>query len=206
MSRSPETMPPEDDRPAFVAVMAGTAFLALVALGLSFLLGTPLGPQLALNANDALIGVIATLPPVLFLWLFSRATQPALVSFRNSQIEFFANIGFVFTPARIAVMAFGAGLSEELLFRGVLQTWLAGFLPVAAAIVVSNAVFGLLHMRTVLYAVVAGLVGAYLGLIYLVTDNLLTPMITHMLYDVVALEYTRRAVAAYRAGNRTRTR
>lgn len=71
-----------------------------------------------------------------------------------------------------------------------------------AAIVLSNIVFGLLHMRTVLYAVIAGSLGVYLGVLYLVTDNLLAPIMTHMLYDLVALEYTRRAVADYRAANR----
>ncbi len=187
---------------AFATVMAGTALLGAVAVGLSLLFSTPLGPQLSVNANDALIGVIATAPLAVFLWLFSRADHPSLVRFRDSQIEFFANIGFVFTPLRIGLMAFGAGVSEELLFRGVLQPWLSGLSSAAIGVVASNVVFGLLHMRTVLYAVIAGLVGAYLGVVYLVTDNLLTPIVTHMLYDAVALEYTRRAIAAYRAAGR----
>lgn len=201
MSHTPDA-PRHDDLRSFLVVMAGTALLGLAAVGLSLLLGVSLGERFSFSANDALVGVIATLPLVVFLWFFSNSSLPSLARFRDSQIAFFANIGFAFTPFRIALMAFGAGVSEELLFRGVFQTWLSGFSPVLVAVVLSNIVFGLLHMRTILYAVIAGIVGAYLGVIYLVTDNLLTPIVTHMLYDAVALEYTRRAVAEYRAANR----
>ncbi len=55
-------------------------------------------------------------------------------------------------------------------------------------------------MRTILYAIIAGLVGVYLGVLFAVTDNLLAPMAAHALYDAVALEYTRRAVAHYQDG------
>jgi hypothetical protein len=189
--------PPSEAR-TFSFVLFGTLFLGLIAVGASFLTGTPLTQQLRLNPNDFLIGIIATLPLVVFLWWFSNTTLEHLVSFRRSQIKFFAEIGFTFTPTRIALMAIGAGISEELLFRGVFQSWLAGFTPVILAIVLSNILFGLLHMRTVLYAIIAGLVGAYLGALFAVTDNLLAPMVTHALYDAAALEYTRRAVKNWR--------
>lgn len=202
MSHNQNTGPYQDDMRAFIIVIAGTVLLGLAAYGLSLLFNTPIGEQLSLNANDALIGVIGTLPLVVFLWWFSNAELPSVSQFRDSQIAFFANIGFRFTPLRIALMAVGAGVSEELLFRGVFQTWLSGFSPVIVAIILSNIVFGLLHMRTVLYAVIAGCVGAYLGVLYIITDNLLTPIMTHMLYDAVALEYTRRAVAQYHNANR----
>ena len=188
----------QDGEKAFITAIAGTALLGVFAIGLSVLLKTPLAPQFALSVNDALIGVIATLPPVLFLWWFSNTDVPALAEFRHSQIKFFAEIGFEFTPPRIVAMAIGAGVCEELLFRGVLQTWIAGFAPVAVAVAVSSAIFGALHIRTVLYAVIAGFVGVYLGVIFVMSDNLLVPMVTHGLYDAVALEYTRRAVAQYR--------
>lgn len=200
MSSNLNDGPRHDDARAFAIVMAGTALLGVFAFGLSLLFGVPLGEQFSFSARDALIGAAATLPLVVFLWRFSNSRLPFIVKFRDSQIAFFANIGFAFTPLRIALMAFGAGVSEELLFRGFLQTWLAGFSPVVVALILSNIVFGLLHMRTVLYAVIAGAVGVYLGALYLVTDNLLAPIMTHMLYDAVALEYTRRAIAKYRAG------
>jgi hypothetical protein len=43
------------------------------------------------------------------------------------------------------------------------------------------------HWLTISYAVFATLIGAYLGLLFLVTGNLLAPAVTHALYDVAAL-------------------
>ncbi len=192
---TPDTPEPR----AFLMVILGTIGLGVAAYAFSLILSVNLSQFLQPTIKDIAVGVIATLPLVAFLWWFSNTTLEHFASFRKSQIKFFSEIGFEFTPSRIALMAVCAGVSEELLFRGLLQTWIAGFAPVAAAIVLSNVVFGLLHMRTILYAVIAGLVGVYLGILFAVTDNLLAPIAAHILYDAVALEYTRRAVVHYQS-------
>ena len=189
----------DDGGPEFATVIIATVGLGGLAFLLSFLLQTPLGPQASLDPNAFLIGVIATLPPVAFLWWFSNTDNAVFAAFRRSQIEFFAKMDMAFTPPRIVLMAITAGVAEEMLFRGVLQTWLANHLPLAIALLLSSAVFGLLHMRTLLYAVIAGVIGLYLGIIFVLTENLLAPMTAHALYDYAALEYTRRAVAQHRA-------
>lgn len=194
-----EEDPPGDN--SFIVVVGGTILLGIAAFGLSLFLNTPFGPQFSLNPNDFLLGVIATLPLVIFLWWFTNTNIASLAAFRDSQIEFFASLGFEFTPTRTILMALAAGISEELLFRGVLMTWLQYFLPLIVAVIASNIVFGVLHMRTALYALIAGCVGVYLSIIFVATGNLLAPITTHILYDAVALEYTRRAIAdARRAG------
>lgn len=194
----PRDRPPPEPR-AFLLVILGSAGLGIAAYAFSLVLGVSLADEIHLNVKDAAIGIVATLPLAGFLWWFSNTTLEQFTAFRNSQIKFFSGIGFELTPWRIAILAVAAGISEELLFRGLLQNWIAGFAPVAAAIVLSNMVFGLLHMRTLLYAVIAGLVGVYLGVLYAATGNLLAPIAAHALYDAVALEYTRRAVVNYRA-------
>ncbi|WP_428409233.1 lysostaphin resistance A-like protein [Hyphococcus sp.] len=188
--------PPSEER-TFLIVVGGTALMGLAAIGLSFLFETPLGPQFNMDVDAVLIGVIATAPLAAFLWWFSNTTLEHFASFRKSQIKFFSEIGFSFTPPRIAAMAIAAGISEELLFRGVLQTWMTGFAPEAVAIIATNIIFGMMHMRTALYAFIAGLVGVYLGILYAATDNLLAPIAAHALYDAIALEYTRRAISHY---------
>lgn len=198
MQGNPRRGGPPSEARTFVVVLGGTALLAIVAMSLCLVLKVPLAPQFNPDPNDFLIGIIATLPLVIFLWWFSNTTLEKLASFRNSQIKFFAEIGFTFTLPRIILMAISAGIAEELLFRGFLQTWINSFAPVAVAIIASNILFGVLHMRTALYAIIAGLVGVYLGVLYALTDNLLAPMVTHALYDAAALEYTRRAVKSWR--------
>ena len=200
MNERDDDIPPEDN--SFLVVMGGTILLGLAAFGFSLVLNTPFQSQFSLTPDDFLIGVIATLPLVVFLWWFSNTDIPSLTDFRDAQIKFFASLGFEFTPWRIALMAIAAGVSEELLFRGVFLVWLHYFTPMIVAILISNAVFGLLHMRTALYALIAGAVGVYLSLIYIATGNLLAPITTHIVYDAVALEYTRRAIAAARAAGK----
>lgn len=81
-----------------------------------------------------------------------------------------------------------AGVSEELVFRGVIQPWIEQSWGLAAGLIVSNMLFGLVHAVTPLYAVLAALVGLYLGLSmdYAGERNLLTPIIIHSFYDLLA--------------------
>jgi membrane protease YdiL (CAAX protease family) len=85
------------------------------------------------------------------------------------------------------VVAALAGIGEEALFRGVVQSALLGRLPGWAAVLVTAAAFGAAHALTLTYAVLAALVGAYLGWLHLASGNLLVPILAHALYDFVAL-------------------
>ncbi|HEY5704013.1 MAG TPA: CPBP family glutamic-type intramembrane protease [Terrimicrobiaceae bacterium] len=51
----------------------------------------------------------------------------------------------------------------------------------------------LFHLVTKTYAVIATLIGAYLGVIWLAAGNLLAPITAHAVYDFVALVYFLRA-------------
>jgi membrane protease YdiL (CAAX protease family) len=102
---------------------------------------------------------------------------------RERIAPFFAGVG----TGELAVVALLAGLGEETLFRGVLQQALDGPLPTWVALLATAALFGAAHWVTPTYAFLAGLVGLYFGALYLLSDNLLAPIVAHALYDVVAL-------------------
>jgi membrane protease YdiL (CAAX protease family) len=93
------------------------------------------------------------------------------------------------TMLDLALFATSAGLGEELLFRGFLQGSIARWTDPWTALAIASAVFGLVHLITPTYGVLAGLLGAYLGGLWLATDNLLAPIVAHALYDFVALVY-----------------
>jgi membrane protease YdiL (CAAX protease family) len=80
-----------------------------------------------------------------------------------------------------------AGLGEEVLFRGVLQGYFGRLLGPAAGLAVASGLFGLLHAVTRTYVVLAALMGAYLGWLWMYTGNLLAPVVTHALYDFAVL-------------------
>ncbi|MEL7491550.1 MAG: CPBP family intramembrane glutamic endopeptidase [Pseudomonadota bacterium] len=182
----------------FGFLIGGTLLMGAAAYGLSLIMNTPLGAALALDWGDMMLGLAATAPLALFLLWFMRSESAYIGAFRDSQIDFFAKIGFEFTWLRIVMMALAAGVCEELLFRGVFQTYADRFTPTLAAIVGTNIIFGLLHWRTALYAVIAGTVGVYLGILFWATGNLAAPMVTHAVYDFIALWFTRDAIKAHR--------
>ena len=88
----------------------------------------------------------------------------------------------------LLLLATIAGVSEELLFRGVIQPMLSAWWGLTAGLWVSNIIFGLVHAITPLYAVLVTVVGLYLSLSMTVggENNLLIPIIIHSLYDFLA--------------------
>jgi membrane protease YdiL (CAAX protease family) len=93
------------------------------------------------------------------------------------------------TIFELVLISFLAGVGEEALFRGVIQSVLAGWFSPWLALLLTSALFGLGHLITPAYAVIAGLLGFYLGAIALAYGNLLVVMIAHGLYDLIALVY-----------------
>ena len=75
----------------------------------------------------------------------------------------------------IVLLSLMAGIGEEALFRGVIQAGLAERVPASAAVVIAALLFGVAHWLTRSYALLAGLIGVYLGVLFLLTDNLLVP-------------------------------
>ena len=137
------------------------------------------------------VGLAATVPPVVALWLLERSTVPGVLEFRRVVEELVGPL-FANAPVRhMVALALTAGVAEEALFRGVVQgglTGLTGWLP---ALLIASVLFGVVHWLTGLYALLAGVVGLYLGGLYLLTGNLLVPIVVHALYDLVALGYLR---------------
>ncbi|MFQ5732102.1 MAG: lysostaphin resistance A-like protein [Planctomycetaceae bacterium] len=103
----------------------------------------------------------------------------------------------------LILLAVLAGFSEELLFRGVLQPWIERYLGRIGGLVLSNVAFGLAHAVTPLYAVLAGLVGGFLGWMMDATGErrLLVPMLTHGLYDYLAFLWVIREYRAQQQEN-----
>ncbi len=190
---------PKDDPKLLAIALAGTAFLGVIAFVLSVVTATPLAPQFQWSVLDAFIGVVGAVPLCLFLWWFMTTRRPVYVRFREDQIDFFSQIGFRFTPLRIVLMAMFAGIFEEVLFRGALQSALVKISPLLVAILVSNLIFGAVHWRTSLYALIASVIGVWMGVLFALTNNLITPILTHAVYDLIALWVTARAIDARRA-------
>jgi membrane protease YdiL (CAAX protease family) len=170
--------------------------LLLVALGLGHLVGVTPSERLRLDAEGVAVGAAGALPMLgLLLWCVRTTWGPMhrLVALVEERLgPYLANA----SAGGIVLLALLAGVGEELLFRGVIQVWLAERAPLWLAVAATSLMFGVGHWLSASYAVLASLIGAYLGILFLLSGNLLAPMVSHALYDVVALFVLTRRVGA----------
>lgn len=147
---------------------------------------------LAFRLDHLGIGLAATVPPVVALWLLQRSTAPAVLEFRRVVEELVEPLFADAPVTHVVALALTAGVAEEALFRGLVQGGLTGVTGWLPALLIASLLFGVAHWLTGLYALLAGVVGLYLGGLYLLTGNLLVPIVVHALYDIVALGYLRK--------------
>jgi membrane protease YdiL (CAAX protease family) len=161
--------------------------LTIVAALISWATGLRLLADFHWSWRDAGYGIAAMLPLLGLFFGMVRSHWAPLVEIR----EFLeASVGPIFrrwSVLQLAIISAVAGASEEILFRAVIQGGLSGTVGAVPALVLASAGFGLAHRVTTAYAVIAGCVGAYLGLVWLWSGNLLTPIMAHALYDFIAL-------------------
>jgi membrane protease YdiL (CAAX protease family) len=165
----------------------GALFLVAAVLAWGFEL--PLRNQAHWIWSHALWGLLATLPPLAAMWWLQHSRLPPLKRLREAVdalvMPLFAQCNWL----DFLLISLMAGLGEEALFRGVIQSPLTTYLPPWVAIALGAILFGLVHWITFSYAVFAAILGAYLGWLFWHFENLLVPMIVHALYDFAALVY-----------------
>ncbi|MDO9106698.1 MAG: type II CAAX endopeptidase family protein [Methylovulum sp.] len=144
-------------------------------------------------------GVLGTVPLFLMFLSMQNMQDESIVSIRKFLLDTLGPNLSAYQWPHLLLLGAIAGLSEELLFRGVIQPWLEPAWGATAGLLVSNLIFGLVHTVTPMYAVLAAVVGIYLGLAmdFGGDRNLLTPIIIHGLYDFLAFVALMRT---YRAG------
>jgi membrane protease YdiL (CAAX protease family) len=86
----------------------------------------------------------------------------------------------------LAVLVIGvvAGSAEELFFRGYMQTRLGQRMPPVAAVLVTSAAFGLMHLEWI-HALLAFVIGLYLGWITEVAGSALPAIACHVINNTL---------------------
>ena len=170
--------------------------LAVLALGLGWLVDEPPLHSLHWSWNDAFASLAATLPMLMMLVVCLYWPIGPLARVRALLDDFVRPIFRGCSAMEVTAIACLAGLGEEMLFRGVLQVLASRWFGPWMSIGLVNVLFGLLHMVTPVYALTAGLIGLYLGWLMLWKQNLLVVIVPHALFDLAALLYVIYSTAA----------
>ncbi len=178
-----------------IVVEGGMAVLAVV---LAWIFGVPLREQFPPRGAPLIAavarGLLVTLPMVIVFWWLVHSDRPTLRQLRKQVDwligEMFPNAGV----AQFAVIALLAGVGEELLFRGVVQTLLIRWTTPVAGLVLASLLFGAAHALSKLYFLLATLIGVGFGWLALHYNDLVAPIVAHGVYDFVALLYISRVL------------
>ncbi|MDV3241204.1 MULTISPECIES: CPBP family intramembrane glutamic endopeptidase [Methylocaldum] len=133
-------------------------------------------------------GIVGTLPLYLLFALSYNLPWSGMRAVKNFLVEKLGPFLSRYRWQELLYLGFLAGISEEILFRGLLQPWFEQNWGWIGGIAFSNLVFALVHWVTPLYALLAGLTGVYLGIAldFGGERNLVIPILIHAIYDFLA--------------------
>ena len=185
----PEPSPPSSrDGVVFVALLVEGGLIALAVFA-GWLAGQSPLSRFAFDLTGAAWGVAATAPLFVAFLALKRWPVGPLRSIQRFTDEVMLPMFESCSWVDLLGISCLAGLGEEMFFRGLVQDVIAWYVQPWAAVALAAALFGAMHPVTLSYAVLAALMGVYLGALYLLTGNLLAAVVAHALYDFVVLMY-----------------
>jgi hypothetical protein len=179
--------------PFWLGALFELMLLGLAAGGIG-LLGRPWLADFHWRVRDLVIGVGGAGPLLVGFYFVLTSAGPPCRQIREFLEQIARPALGHWNRGQLIAIALLAGVGEEALFRGAIQGGLESIWGTMPALLLASFAFGLGHAVTRAYAVLAALMGVYLGALWVVTGNLLVPIVTHAVYDGVALVwYLRRA-------------
>lgn len=170
----------------------GGMLIAAIAIG--WLVGNPVWSKVHLTLDSLTGGLVLTIPMLAFLAYASCSRQKKFVEIRQLLQRV---IGKPLSTCRfpdLFLLALLAGVSEEFLFRGIVEPWLGRWGSVTA-VIATSLLFGFCHAVTPTYFFLAALLGAYLSLTMRWSNppSLFIPIFCHSAYDLVAFFVVRQS-------------
>ncbi|GAB4143493.1 MAG: hypothetical protein Tsb009_14600 [Planctomycetaceae bacterium] len=184
------------DRTQFLKIgVALEASLVCLALVVGWLFDVNPLQSLYFDGSDIVWGLLGAVPVFALLVISDRLPLADLKRIKRMLIEMLGNSLNACRWYELILLAGWVGFCEELLFRGLIQPWIAQYAGEAGGLLWSNVLFGLAHCVTLAYGLLAGLMGAYLGWLLDATGerSLLIPITTHAFYDYLAFLWIARA-------------
>lgn len=175
--------------------------LALLALAGGWIFNQPVWNSFYWDIRAVGWGLAACLPLLLLFYLCLRCPVGPVGSIKRFADDIIQPLFGACTFLDLALICTLAGFGEEMLFRGLLQPLLAQWLGWWPGILLAAVIFGLAHPITPSYVVLATLMGLYLSWLWQASDNLLTAILAHAVYDFLALVWLTRFEPAPEVAN-----
>lgn len=159
--------------------------LALIALGLGWVVGIDPLSKWTWHWSAVAWGLLGTLPLFALFGAVFYLPIPAFRTIRKFLSTELAPSLAVLTWYDLILLALLTGVSEELLFRGLLEPWMTSARFPESGRIGSSLLFGLAHVVTPAYGLITFVAGYYLSWLMTWVDppNLLIPVLTHAVYD-----------------------
>jgi len=171
-----------------VQVEGGLAVLAIV---IAWFADISLREMFVVNPLHFLLAVVAIVPVLALcrlVYMMPFKTVEFTRRFMRSVYNDFIRHCSVTQLLLVAVMS---GIGEELLFRGILQTFVTnacgdGTWGLAIGVILTSVLFGIVHPINKLYVFLCIVIGIYLGLFFAWSgNNLIVPIIIHAFYNFI---------------------
>ncbi|MCO1334410.1 CPBP family intramembrane metalloprotease [Microbulbifer sp. OS29] len=150
----------------------------LVSMEVSFL-GSAVWVQLLLGLLGAVVTYVVALSLIRSETLFGQILRRHCVQLTP-----------VFSKLSVAQMVWvsiAAGVCEELLFRGFLQSWLSQVSTPFLGLLGASVIFAILHFASWVYFFLTLMIGLVLGIFYQISGGLVGVIVWHAGYDLLAL-------------------
>ncbi|MEL7728480.1 CPBP family intramembrane glutamic endopeptidase [Citromicrobium bathyomarinum] len=171
---------------------AQTAVFVVLGLGLWVWSGRSAGTFVTFGGDEFAIG-LALAGALILLAALTFYGLPKLSEYLvRAQADNFSFLEKPLPFPAIIWVSLGAGIGEEALFRGGVQTLAGDYIGAPLAIVLAAALFAAVHFAKPLVAAIIFVIGVLFGVVYWQTGSLLAVMIGHALYDVFALWYVQK--------------
>lgn len=165
-------------------------FLAGVfAIILSLIFKYKIFSNVKINTSEFTKGVLYAIPVMIFFYALFKIPSQRLKQIEITITNFVHTILGNCSVIHFAIISIVAGVCEELLFRGFLQGFFSQKLGLLPSIILTNLAFGLMHPVSYLYSLITFIAGCYFSMVLHFEKNLFVLMVTHSLYDFIALCY-----------------
>lgn len=92
-----------------------------------------------------------------------------------------------FSWPQIITLSIFAGIAEELLFRGAIQTWVASHANIYIGVLLASVLFGLGHFSSITYFLLTVVIGVLMGAAYHLSQSIEFVIVWHIVADIVGL-------------------